>query len=58
MKNFLLITTNDKKIVVRAISAVAAKSMFERISDEKLKCIRKLKLTDIGESKQQILFLE
>ncbi|MGG0888943.1 hypothetical protein [Cytobacillus horneckiae] len=58
MINFLLITTTDKKIVVRAVSVVAAKSMFKRLSDEKVKCIRKLRLTDLEESKQKILFLE
>lgn len=57
MKNFLLLTNKDRKVVVRARSNEAAKFIFESHSNEKLKSIRKLKLTDLIESDEHILVL-
>ncbi|MCM3032598.1 hypothetical protein [Niallia sp. MER 6] len=57
LKNFLLVTKNNRRVVVRAKSDEAAKYILENHSNEKLKSIRKLKLTDLIDS-DEVFFLE
>lgn len=54
---FLLLTNKNRKIVVHAKSDEEAKSIFKNLSSERLKSIRKLKLTDLSESDERILVL-
>ncbi|WP_273123434.1 hypothetical protein [Bacillus weihaiensis] len=57
MKIFILLTNNDRKVVVRAKSKEAAKFIFKSYSNEEFKSIRKLKLTDLIGIEEQILVL-
>ncbi|PTY89746.1 hypothetical protein [Heyndrickxia sporothermodurans] len=57
LKNFLFLTNKNRKVVVRAKTDEEAKSIFKRYSDDKLKSVRKLRLTDLSESNEHILVL-
>lgn len=56
-KTFLVLTNKNRKIVIRADSIIAAKSILERYTAERLKGIRKLKLTDLINKEEYLLVL-
>ncbi|MDM5205348.1 hypothetical protein [Cytobacillus kochii] len=57
LKNFLILTNKDKKIIIRANTDVEAKNIYREYFDENLKRIRKLRLTDLCETDEHILVL-